>query len=196
MPGTKQPSGSLAFLRNYYPVDPITNTVTICISAIGYDGVFNPIDPSPISQRDLSPDFSTYIDDCSNEIPTKLATDIRIHINGEDANPSREEEIRKSIHQSLDFQFRLCADELRVLYSKSLRYSLIAIVCLVLSYTLPEVPHLEIGSRLLVEGFTVGGWVFLWEAIADLFISSEPIKTQRSRLARLNRSVIKFTYDQ
>ena len=93
-------NGNVAFLKNFYPIDPVTNTVTICISVNGYDGIFNPIDPSPVNQRDLSPDFRSYIDECSAEIPVKLPTEIQIHVNRDDEVPEREEEIKRSIHQT------------------------------------------------------------------------------------------------
>jgi hypothetical protein len=73
-------------------------------------------------------------------------------------------------------------------------YFFTSIVLLFLSLYLGSILPGDIFFRTAIEGLSIGGWVFLWEAIVLAFFKSRKLRTKSKRYRRLANAPITFTY--
>ena len=185
---------TIDLLSKIYDRDPDTGNFIVELSINEYTDIFNELDPTPLRRRDVAQPVVDFLDDCSADIPLKYRFDLRIMCPREIMNEGRERRTINGLRTFFSYMVLFYKKDLRVLSQKALLYFLTAIVLIVLSlYTSSHFPS-DLFFKTLVEGLSIGGWVFLWEAIVLCFFKSRKIRVKRRRYQRLLDAPIAFIY--
>lgn len=197
-PASPRRAASLAALEpmllESFRIDPDTGGPVLEIAVDRYDDLFNTLDRAPFRRRDLSPDLKQYLQECSVWVPMPypLAFDVQLAREGHD--PAREREVAAGIRGYFAYlMYVIRADARRQ------RYRIAGFV--LLSFVLLSAPLLVVQlvdrervlAAFLINGFTVGGWVFLWEALSIAFVRKLDQRTQLARYQRLVDAPIRFS---
>jgi len=79
---------------------------------------------------------------------------------------------------------------------KAFYYVLTSIVFLLAAFGMEEVLNSNVLLTILREGLFIGGWVFLWEAVATTAFKKKILKNNRRKYERLRDADVRFRYDQ
>ncbi len=181
-------------ISRLYDQDEQSGAYVIRVGVHQYSDLFNDLDPSPLRRRDLDSDFVAYLDDCSDDIPLKYPLRINIDLPAVSQSQDQEAKVRSGITAYYGFVLLLLKKERMQIFRKSIQYVITAIALILISYTLNESITASIWSNTLVEGFSIGGWVFLWEAFNLAVFKNLSIKKRMKKVRRLDRAPIAFTY--
>jgi hypothetical protein len=183
-------------LSRIYDRDPETGNFIIKLSIGEYTDIFNELDPSPMRKRDLASHVVAFLDDCSSDVPLKYGFDIQILAPREIMNEGREHRTMNGLKTYFSYMIFLYRKDLKILGQKALVYFVTSILFLISSLYLSSVFPVGIFFKTIVEGLSIGGWVFLWEAIVLAFFKSRKIRIRRRRYRRLLGATITFIYQQ
>ncbi len=181
-------------LDRIYRKNPQNNSYIIDIQINHYRDLFNDLDPSPLRKRDLDQDFIAYLEESSAEIPVKYPIELEIHCAFSEELKEREERIRMGV-QTYYRSLLLSTDhKIFLTLRRSLFYLAVGGLFLFLSFFLS--PKLREGyiDRIIIEGMNIGGWVFVWEALASLSFTLSRLRKEKKRLLRLMEGGIRFQY--
>lgn len=182
------------YLKEVYEYHPDTHSLTIPISIDRFSSVFNSLDSSPIKIRDLSPDFTSFLQDSSDEIPLSYQIKISIQVEQELRDPTMEIETLQGIRHYFRYLILKENAKVRRTRQKTIKYVLFFIVfiasVILSSKTLPE----NLLTDLFKEGLTVGGWIFLWQTFDINFIQMDSIRDRIIHLKRLSEAEFIFHY--
>ena len=185
---------SIAYLRDVYEYDPALERFTIKISSDSYELLFNRLDPTPFRRRDISPDFKAFLDDCSDEIPTRYPVRLNLVLTAEQQDALLEREIRDGLHNYFAYVLNVNGSKIRQKRLRALKYLLISIFSIISAILLRGALPANIPSSVLIEGMTIAGWVFLWETISVNFIQMDDLNHDQRKYRRLISADIFFTY--
>jgi len=181
-------------LEKIYDRDPVSKAFIISISIDHYGDVFNYLDPAPFKRRDLDPELREYLEACSGDIPLKypviLQFDSPVAIKDEET----EEKVKAGLTTYFQFTTNAFKKDISSSYRKSFTYILTAFLLLGLSFYFHSFIPEESLFSLSAEGFYIGGWVFLWEAIAILVFKNRELYLQYKRYRRLHAATVHFSY--
>jgi hypothetical protein len=183
-------------LEKIYERDPDSNAFIISVAIESYANIFNELDPAPFRKKDLDQDLRDYLEDSSVDIPLKYDVVLRFNVSGEAINTEKEEKIRVGLKTYFSFVKDLLGDNIRKSYEKSVVYVFGAFVLLSASYLLRLLLISNIFFSILIEGITIGGWVFLWEAISTFAFRTRDVKNRCRQYKRLADAPIQFIYIQ
>lgn len=185
---------TIDLLSKIYDRDPETGNFIIKLSINEYTDIFNELDPSPLRRRDVAQPVVDFLDDCSADIPLKYKFELQILCPREIMNEGREHRTMNGLRTFFSYMVLIYKKDLRVLSQKALMYFITSIVLIVVSlYTSARFPS-DLFFKTLVEGLSIGGWVFLWEAIVLSFFKSRKIRIKRARYRRLLAAPVSFIY--
>jgi hypothetical protein len=161
-----------------YRKDHETGRYMIEVALRQYEDIFNEWDPSPFRRRDLHPDLTEFLEECSSEISLKHPLSIVFHLSTDDHDHTKHEYVTTGLRNHFSFSAHLLRKRLKISHKHSLRNLAIGIAFL-LSTTLAQS---KISSSLLADVFTqglfIGGWVFVWEALATVVFADAPIRNK------------------
>ncbi|MCW4025589.1 MAG: hypothetical protein NWF01_11240 [Candidatus Bathyarchaeota archaeon] len=180
-------------LEKIYERDLQTGSYIVAVAIDRYTDIFNELDPAPFKKRDLNPDLLIYLEDCSFDIPLKYSTILQFTVLNESVDPKKEERIIFGLKTYFSFIERQLAREITESYKKSAVYVVIAFLLLFASYSLIRVAENVVFVTAL-EVITIGGWVFLWEAISTFAFKKRETKSKRKHYKRFIISPIIFTH--
>jgi hypothetical protein len=183
-------------LREIYPYDPQTRTFTILARVSHYDDFFNPLDPSPAPARDLAPDLVEYLNQCSDEIPSKYPVVLSLQVQLSACDTRREQECMASLQTFYRHEIFVSQAEIRRKRGGSLKYLLIAFLCLAISSMSSQLSLEGFFWGLLREAALIGGWLFTWEAVTLNFIEMDKHYQEIKKYKRLIGAKMSFSYDQ
>jgi hypothetical protein len=185
-----------ATLEKIYERDPVTNAYIIAVALEKYADIFNELDPSPFRKRDLDNDLRVFLEDCSSDIPLNQEIILQFNLTNEAQDKEKEERIRQGLKTYFSFTTSLLSSEIRKSYEKSAVYAGVSLVLLFVSYSLRTT---IVGNPLystLIEGISISGWVFLWEAISTFTFKKRDAKNKRRHYKRFTGAQIRFNYVQ
>ena len=177
-----------------YDREPGTDIFIVKLSIDRYTDIFNGLDPSPLRHRDLAQSVISYLDDCSSDIPLKYKIDIQVICPKEIMNEGRENRTMNGLRTYFNYMLLLLKKDRHLLRRKSVVYFFTSIILLFLSLYLGSIMPNDIFFRTAIEGLSIGGWVFLWEAIVLAFFKSRKLRTKSRRYRRLADAPITFIY--
>ena len=177
-----------------YEKDPNTNSYIIAVAVEKYGDIFNELDPAPFKSRDLNNELRTYLEDSSFDIPLKYDITLQINLLDEKPNFTWEERIVFGLKTYFSFVERQFAREISDSYRKGFFYIGIAFILLFVAYSLKSSAPLEIISGIALEGITIGGWVFLWEAISTFAFKHRETRNKNKHYKRFMAANITFKY--
>ncbi len=145
--------------------DPVAHaTIEVRVRELGQ--IFNSLDPSPFTERDLDDDAEAYIVGWAREVDTQGPFRIVVHLPASEAGKARERGLDSAIGNYFAYRAGMLERDLSDLFRvgrRSLAMGMAVLaVCIGLSQIVrAAVPDLALG-QLLAEGIMIFGWVANW----------------------------------
>lgn len=166
----------------------------MALSLRSLDRLYNPLDASPFHQKDLDPDAERFILDWVAELPPRAPLSLVIHL---DDWPDAAQ--RQSAVRGIGAYFEQGARRTRRELATLLRQGRLSLViglsflglCLLASEYLASVPD-SLGSKLLSQSLTVGGWVAMWRPLQIYLYDWWPLRRRLRDYHRLARMPIEL----
>jgi hypothetical protein len=159
--------------------------------------LFDPIDPSPVTGKDLLPDVVEFIVSWGREIPVRTRPTLVVHV--DDPAPAHEARAAATgIHAFFASQSFAHRRKLRQLFRVGRISLLIALVVLSLSIAVGEALRAT-GSRLAIAvGSTleIGGWVAMWRPFEIFLYEWWPIRADIRLFHRLAAMDVRCVCDR
>ena len=179
-----------------YDYDDRDQSYVIKLNPDRYIDIFNDLDHYPIRKRDINQDVITYIEDCSHDIDLKYKIKLEIKLAQDLENKDLEERTKKGIYTYFQYMLELSRKKKRAVINRSLGFILVFILLAFVTFYI-ESSNVSINKVLfktIIEGFSVGCWVFLWEAIAGLVFKNRENLITIKTYKRLLNCRIQFIY--
>lgn len=185
---------TIDLLQKIYDKDSETGAYIIRLSIKEYTDIFNGLDPAPLRWRDLDRKVVSYLDDCSSDIPLKYPVNLEIICPKEILNEGRESRVMGGLRTFFNYMVLTYKKDLSIVFGKAAVYFITSFILIGLSfYLLPKSPGTII-FETLIEGLSIGGWVFLWESIVLAVFKSRKIRIRSGRYKRLAAAPVNFIY--
>lgn len=185
---------SAALLSRLYDRNEATGAYIIKIAVDHYSDFFNEWDPAPFRRRDLDQDLINYLQESSEDIPLKHPLELQIDMPGAEREPELELRVRDGLDTYFDFVMLSLKKSVEGTYKRAMLYAGIFAACisssLYLSRILPE--HIVVDT--FIEGLSIGGWVFLWEALDRIAFKNRETRQRIRMYKRLEEAPIRFRY--
>lgn len=153
---------------------------------------FNEWDSSYLEIRELNSSLIYFIERCSNDIPLSQSIELRFIVSQE--NQEQEKVLKEALKANFNYQLHLAKQKLHFLYKKSAKYFAVAILFLLMAFSMKPIFQLNLAGNLLVEGLFIGGWVFLWQSISLFSFESLEVTNKKKIFKRLLNSCVKIEY--
>lgn len=196
---TKQSGGSymkkkrISDIQKQYRFEEEFNAYLIELSLDDYEEVYDQWDPAPFRKRFIEEEFNEFIITSAEDIPYKYNLVIVLHLPESEKDPRKEKSVISAYE---NFYHYAAAKEKRNwlrLRKKTLMYFVLSIILLGIGYFyLNETDQVIL--NVIREGIFIGGWVFLWEAITNIFLTGHEQKNTMKLYKRLYLSEIRFSY--
>jgi len=177
-----------------YKTDPDTDEFIIEISVDNYNEIFNGWDPSPVKRRDLDPEVIDFIESCADDIPLRYPVELHFYMPADQRAEEKERLSIEGIRNNFAYSVALIRKSLSEIRKKTIMYSVAAFVFLILRYMSGPIVPTNILTTIMIEGLSIGGWGFLWEAFSLLFFSGQETSNQLKQYLRLLEARIIFKY--
>lgn len=179
-----------------YDYDSRDQSYIIKLNPDRYVDIFNDLDHYPIRKRDISDNVITYIEDCSYDIDLKYKIKLEIKLARDQENKDLEERTKKGMYTHFRYMLELSKKKKRAVINRSLIFIVVFVVLALITFYI-ESAKLSINKalfRTIIEGFSIGSWVFLWEAIAGLVFTNKDNRIAIKTYKRLLNCRIQFIY--
>jgi hypothetical protein len=182
-------------LERIYERDKATGAFIISIALDRYVDVFNELDSAPWRRRDLDHDLRIFLEDCSSDIPLKYDVIIQFNVELEKQDPVKEERLKVGLKNYFTFARTSLQKRIRRTYERSAFYSFTAFFLILASYSLATISTNPLLSAVF-DIISIGGWVFLWEAISELAFTGREARDRYKMYSRFSLAEVRFTYVQ
>ncbi len=155
--------------------------------------LFNPMDPSPLSERSLNPEVADWIEEWAEDLDDEQSVSVEVQITA-GAIDGRESAIVAGIHNHFEYREWQAGRQLH----KLLREGRISLVIGLLALAGFNAASRLIGSsdnpvvEVIHEGLSVLGWVSMWKPLEILLYEWWPIRRERRACLRLADSDVTF----
>ena len=180
-------------LRYIYHTDKHKSAYIIELSLDEYDDLFNSWDGSALDRKELNPELADYLQRASWELPIKNKVELCFYMPEEEKDIKKEKDSKATIKNNFRMDLHLINRDLKTNNKKSLIYIIMGIIFLFPTLILKN-SDFNLWLDMLMQGFFVGGWVFLWEAFSLFFFASHDLRDKKKRYLRYLNSDIKFKY--
>lgn len=174
-----------------YKFDNEKQAYIISVALDDYNDVFDDWDPSPFKLRDIEDEFLDFIWDAVEDIPKKYSIIFELSIPSAMKNENKEKQLISALEHQFDYMVTRNIKKRRHEHLEAVKYFVFAIIFFILAYLNPFKSELII-SRIVGDGIFIGGWVFMWEVISNLFIESRELNEERSIVRRFRNALIRF----
>lgn len=159
--------------------------------------LFNPIDPSPPSEKDLEPRVEEYI--VAQARPVKREVSLALQVFVGIAEPSDEASTVGTAVRAFFRQRSLSASRrLNQLFSVGRTSLFIGLAFLAAAVTLASLVDRAIGTTpmgaLIRETLVIGGWVAMWRPLEIFLYDWWPISAERKLYDRLSAMPVRVTF--
>ena len=182
------------YLKQIYRMDTDNNSFIIEVSLDNYKEIFDGWDPSPVKRRDLDPELIHFLDECASDIPLKYSLELCFYLPKEQYDEEKEKLARLGIENNFRFIIHFINKEMRQISSKIVFYVIAAFAFLSAGYLSGEKVAENIVTTILMEGLSIGGWVFLWEAFSLFFFSRQEVRSRLKKYRRFQEAKVSFNY--
>jgi hypothetical protein len=146
-------------------------TIEVRIRELGQ--IFNSLDPSPFTERDLDDDAEAYIVGWAREVDTGGPFRIVVHLPATEAEKAKERDLESAIGNYFAYRVGMLERNLRDLFRVGQRSLVMGIavlaICVGISQVLRTIfPQSALG-HLFAEGIIIFGWVANWRP-AEIFL--------------------------
>lgn len=185
----------MKFLRSYYAFSPKMNGFIVEIAVNSYADIFNEYDPSPYRKKDLDPDLTNYINECSTDIPLQYPIALQFNIPKKNIESEEEKRIKDGFQSYFAFLTYLAKKDYRQLILQSIWNIIIATFLLSLAIVLDIFHQSNFIISIFSTCITIGGWVFLWQAITMIVFERKKFKNKYLTNQRFKNCIITFNYE-
>jgi hypothetical protein len=159
--------------------------------------LFDPMDPSPVTGKDLHPRVEEYIVSWGREIPGKTELALVIHVD-EPVSDLDARAAASGIHAFFEERVQVKRRALRQLFRVGRISLLIALVVLSLSIAAGELLQASRSPFVRAIGGTleIGGWVAMWRPLETFLYDWWPVRADVRLLQRLARMDVRVLCDR
>jgi hypothetical protein len=182
-------------LERIYEKDPGTGAFIVSIALDHYVDVFNELDSAPWRRRDIDHDLRVFLEECSSDIPLKYDVVLQFNVEQEKQDPAKEARLKLGLKTYFTFVRASLQRDIRSSYRRSLVYGLGAFLMIFTFYSLSASSANPFLSTVF-DVLSIGGWVFLWEAITTLAFESRKARDRYRMYQRFSMAQVRFTYTQ
>ena len=181
------------YFQKLYKYDDENNNYIIEVSLDNYSDVYNEWDPSPFKKRDIEEEFNFFVMNSSKDIPLRYGITIVLYLPQSKKDEKKEKTLKIAYFNFYNYITDRIKTKLLKLYEKIFYSFFFSIFLLIISmFVLKSVDNMFL--KLLREGFSIGGWVFLWEAFTDFFWTRKDVISEYKLYKRLNNAKVEFVY--
>jgi hypothetical protein len=159
--------------------------------------LFDPMDPSPPTTKDLHPNVEEFIVSWGSEVPAKTALSLVIHLERPPAE-AEERDATAAIHAFFDQRGQVTGRRLRKLFRLGRVSLLIALGVLALSLVTGELLLSgadDSGLRMALGGtLEIGGWVAMWRPLETFLYDWWPLVGDMRLLRRLSAMPVQLVH--
>ncbi len=160
-----------------------------------YIDAFNEWDSAYLEVRDLNPGLIHFLERCSQDIPFRYGIELLFTVSDPKDNET-EELIFRGVRANFSYKILREKTNMRLLYRQIRKYFAVAIILLLLVFSLDPILQESLMTRTLKEGMMIGGWVFLWQALSLFSFNRGGIVRQIRHYKRFLESRISFRYEE
>lgn len=164
----------------------IDGTALIEVRLDNLDQLFNTLDPSPFSSRDLDAGAEEYLVDAIEELHRQHS--LRLRFSVADAEQEKLDRVPSAVHAYFDYRRWAAERRIRELFREGRLALVIGLVfligCLSLSRILLGL-ELGIAGSILSEGLSICSWVAMWRPIEIFLFDWWPLSKRRRVFATL-----------
>lgn len=184
------------YLDKFYEINEITGNYQVEIAVDRYRDIFNDIDNAPFVKKDINHGVKDFLYDSSTDIPFRYKVDVCFKILAEKRDESMEKLVAEGFRTYCSFFIHADKKKLKTAYFRVLKYGIASFILLFAGFFLKERLPDILMSNVLLEGLTIGGWVFLWQAILFFTDDRKGLSTEIRILKRVLSSRIFFRYKE
>jgi hypothetical protein len=157
--------------------------------------LFNSMDPSPFTERDLDADAEEFIVGWAMEYPHSTPLRLVVHLSAPLDPSENEDSVRAAINHYFAYRAEVIGREFRLLMRQGRFSLLIGILFLSACLTAARLigTHWDsTASSLLRESLTIGGWVAMWKPLEIYLYGWWPLLRRRRVYDRLSRTPVEI----
>lgn len=182
------------YLKKIYEKNTNTGNYIIEVSLNKYTDIFNDWDNSPLPKRDLDPDLDFFLRSCSYDIPFKHNIEICFYISNEVKNEEAERLIALKLKNYYSLYLRGELRTLRQYYRRTILFTMMSFLLLFSALVFEKKFKSNIFLNTALQGFNIGGWVLLWEAISFWISQRKDIINEINTFDRFAHCDVYFKY--
>ncbi len=180
-------------IQKQYKYEKETNAYLIEVGLEDYGDIYDQWDPAPFKKRFIQEEFNEFIITSVEDIPRSNNIILVLYLPETKMDPKKEGAVKAAYE---NFYLYAAAKEKRNMAdirNKTLMYLFLSFSLLGIGYLyLNETTHIAL--NIVREGIFIGGWVFLWESITNIFITGRDLKSRMNLYKRIYLSEIRFVY--
>ncbi len=182
-------------LDELFRFDQKSNSYIIDIFIDHYGALYSTLDFSPFKNRDLDDELIVYLEDSIEDIPFKYNLLLNINMPKNVYDEVKETRGIKEIKHYFLYLHRKKKREIYEFYRSAMGNFILGILFIfTVSIIKKNFAVTQMVWEIIIEGFYVGGWVFLWEFFSLLFLDPSKEKRKLKQYQRVLDSKISYTY--
>ncbi|WP_028857100.1 hypothetical protein [Psychrilyobacter atlanticus] len=182
-------------LDELFRFDKKTNSYIIDIFVDHYESLYSTLDFSPFKNKDLDDDLIIYLEDSIEDIPFRYNLLVNINMPQKVYDQVKETRGIKEIKHYFLYLRKKKKKEIYETYRSAMGSFITGILFIfAISIIKKNLSVTHLVWEIIIEGFYVGGWVFLWEFFSLLFLDPSKGKRKLKQYQRVLDSKINYTY--
>ncbi len=182
-------------LDELFRYDKKSNSYIVDISVDDYRSLYSELDFSPVKSKDLDDKLVEYLEESIEDIPMKYNLIIDIHMPNGIFDSKREEKGKEEIKHYFEYLKRKKEREIHSYYRAAMMNFVLGVFFIfIVSLIKKNLSTTLVIWEIVLEGFYVGGWVFLWEFFSLIFLEPHKEKERVKQYKRVLNSKIRYSY--
>ena len=167
------------------------------IHVAALEHLFNPMDPSPMPERDLAPSAETFIVEWAAEMPRDAPLSLVVIIDRPEDAAASAAVLQEAVGKSFARQAESSRGRLRQLFRRGRVSLAIAVAFLAAMIALGDAAAAALQGRRIAEivreGFLIGGWVAMWRPLEIFLYDWWPIRAEARLFDRLGAMSVRVS---
>lgn len=169
-----------------------TGRYAIEVAVDDYDDIFNEWDPAPFKRRDLDPELQCFLEECSRDIALKHPLAVVFYMPSTEHNSEKESLCIAGIKNHFALKIHVLEKKQNRVFHEVVRNMVIGIFILSFAVIFDAYPTQNLLFKILGQGLFIGGWVFIWEAIATIGFKNSSLQSKIKEWRRFLEAPIVF----
>lgn len=169
------------------------NESPIQVRVASVDGIFNPMDPSPLDERSLNAEVADWIEEWAEDFDKDHEITVEIYV-ADSGLAGRGQAITNGLHAHFEYRAWQSSRQLSKLMREG-RISLLIGICAIAGFNLLS-KAIRASTNPVVEviheGLSVLGWVSMWKPLEIFLYEWWPIRRERRACRRLADANVTF----